>query len=871
MTGYLQTFYCNSQSVAVSSARSEDRATTTFVDMADSDDNQKFHYLKSHFLPGNFARRWRANGIGVEDDDSNNLFMSEPSVSEADELSDNHLRLLSPLGSFTEDEDHREGIDFQPPPPPPAPRPLTFHHLAPTSPGNTSLSSWESPHWNQQQRIHVHFSPGGDSFSQKADASVQSNPQNQYQRTSPYLSSTNPLLHLPTDPYLASGLIPPSTDAKTPERSYVQSSNSTSPASEGQRRRLEAFLDDLRVNSQGQVQQTIGTNVSFGSSTYQGLFNQSEIIQDRPVTYLQPRKQAQQQSRSSVIETTLVENNSGDGKSTTNVAKTDESVFMFLSDDSGDETKHTTEASRLLDSEEKASADDEKTTEKRASRTIRSARSHGAGGGRGSHMVGGRGHCRQRSGDAAAATLSTGSKEWKGMEQDKIPLPPLPGGQDDDEDEDDEEHLIKPTNSNIRGKEQKETKPTNGTIRKKPRTIDGAMKLDSQRNTNSTSSSGPLISQAKQESNDFAQFALGSAGTEAGPSQRKASWVRQRRESYRGRKLMAGLLDSEDSSSFASADQHPHGPRRIRHASLPASTFSGYFGSPDLSQPPGLLDDGKASLPIHWSPQSTHSPRDQNDDRAHWQTMTGSLRVGQKLSAYAPIRSNSLEFDTRSQNPRMSGVTAWGHNSTGSVQSVFSWISDRNQNNLDPSALFPSSEMSPLMGPGINGYETNNRKKQQSEDSVLNPPELEPEGSATYRSNVDTIPSVQQGKISFPGSPFTDLRKRFAKSDRRRFLPSSGIDENDDEKYPTFVCPVCQTRQREFFTVSNAPRQFESASGYIAFYFGIYVIAALYIFGLQEGWGKLDCIYFAGELSCSHFNLVYISISVNHSITLCRQ
>ena len=59
--------------------------------------------------------------------------------------------------------------------------------------------------------------------------------------------------------------------------------------------------------------------------------------------------------------------------------------------------------------------------------------------------------------------------------------------------------------------------------------------------------------------------------------------------------------------------------------------------------------------------------------------------------------------------------------------------------------------------------------------------------------------------------------------------------------------------------MTNAPRQFESASGYIAFYFGIYVIAALYIFGLQEGWGKLDCIYFAGECPLREVTVLFLS------------
>jgi len=85
------------------------------------------------------------------------------------------------------------------------------------------------------------------------------------------------------------------------------------------------------------------------------------------------------------------------------------------------------------------------------------------------------------------------------------------------------------------------------------------------------------------------------------------------------------------------------------------------------------------------------------------------------------------------------------------------------------------------------------------------------------------------------------------KFDRSQFLPhTSGIHDNSSEsKYPTFVCPNCNTRQRQFFTVSSAPKHNESAGMFISLGFATYVVASLYIFGLQEGWGKLDCIYFA--------------------------
>lgn len=95
-------------------------------------------------------------------------------------------------------------------------------------------------------------------------------------------------------------------------------------------------------------------------------------------------------------------------------------------------------------------------------------------------------------------------------------------------------------------------------------------------------------------------------------------------------------------------------------------------------------------------------------------------------------------------------------------------------------------------------------------------------------------------------SPFANLGKTSTlKAARATFLPQTIVLETDAKNYPTYLCPICGTRQREFFSVSDAPRQLEGPSGYLALYFSIYVISSLFIFGLEEGWRPLDCIYFA--------------------------
>jgi hypothetical protein len=114
--------------------------------------------------------------------------------------------------------------------------------------------------------------------------------------------------------------------------------------------------------------------------------------------------------------------------------------------------------------------------------------------------------------------------------------------------------------------------------------------------------------------------------------------------------------------------------------------------------------------------------------------------------------------------------------------------------------------------------------------------------SVEKHANIKNLMDAMQGDMNHPtrvvrhsliSSPFANFGKSAGKADRRRFMPQTSTVGQDGRIYPTYICPLCKTEQREFFTVSSAPHQFESASGYIALYFGIYVVAALYIFGLE--------------------------------------
>ena len=125
-------------------------------------------------------------------------------------------------------------------------------------------------------------------------------------------------------------------------------------------------------------------------------------------------------------------------------------------------------------------------------------------------------------------------------------------------------------------------------------------------------------------------------------------------------------------------------------------------------------------------------------------------------------------------------------------------------------------------------------KDQTQMDGTVTPEAFDQGGMGVYP---DVLPNSYNPQLE---SPFANLGKKSAdKALRSSFIPNM-LSEEDIQKYPTYICPRCKTRQREFFTVSDAPQALSEPSNYLAFYFGIYVIASLFIFGLEEGWKPLD-------------------------------
>jgi len=95
-------------------------------------------------------------------------------------------------------------------------------------------------------------------------------------------------------------------------------------------------------------------------------------------------------------------------------------------------------------------------------------------------------------------------------------------------------------------------------------------------------------------------------------------------------------------------------------------------------------------------------------------------------------------------------------------------------------------------------------------------------------------------------SKFDQIMKKVTSVlDKPLYRPKGQLEIPDDKNYPTFFCPNCKTRQRAFLSVATASEQTSSPLGYLALYFALYMVSSLFIFGLEEGWQPLDCVYFS--------------------------
>jgi len=208
----------------------------------------------------------------------------------------------------------------------------------------------------------------------------------------------------------------------------------------------------------------------------------------------------------------------------------------------------------------------------------------------------------------------------------------------------------------------------------------------------------------------------------------------------------------------------------------------------------------------------------------------------QQRMYWSPLGSNRKEVGDDSRQAWMSQISQ--------IQSSGSLNSHGSLHSLEetPEEYSDDEENSTGMGDDAPMSVAQNRVSLQA--SIGDPAQLEhmfQEGARTSGSG--------QAHLRQTSSPFANIGKKSAnKALRATFLPTSY--HIDDPGYPTYVCPRCNTRQREFFTVENASGKFAGPGGYLALYFFLYVICSLFIFGLE---GTYNCLLIGPGVSAFGF------------------
>lgn len=480
--------------------------------------------------------------------------------------------------------------------------------------------------------------------------------------------------------------------------------------------------------------------------------------------------------RSSSDETDKIDN------SLASIAQGDETLIMTLSESDEDEVETKDTENTPLDWEQKHSADDEQTSSLHRRRRWFSLIGKAA-----------RGHRRTRSGDAAAASLMTGGSGWKGMQMDKLPIPPAPE-EHDDEDEDTIDHERPIDRKPFRARKGREiTKAREGA---------------------------PCVDKARIEDAanvDQREVRVGSDISGNNPAGKR--WARQDQGRERKQSPREGL-ELQQSASVMTPDTFSHFALQPRTSAEGQSRHGDFLPTIDY-RPPSNLGEY-----VNF-PETRHSSGGVLE-----YAVTGYGRGHGRRPSDTSISTRDSAFSWLSNSDRLSsgvGVALYNTNRSGRKQGE-SPTSERSTNNVDEdSGSYYSSDTEEdrdIMHNKMQ-YQAGSVRGLQKAERLLE--------SRSFRGNAQNVMRPQKM------SPFANVGKAASKASLSSFTIANGACEN----YPTFVCPKCKTVQREFFTVASAPSQFESPAGYLALYFGIYVIAALYIFGLEEGWAPLDCVYFA--------------------------
>jgi Ion channel len=711
----------------------------------------------------------------LEDDDQSRLFMSEPSLSTEGDRTGDSIHMSNLFSPHESSEEESITIPKASSPPPPS-----VQHLASmSSPGNTSISSRESPHFHN--KVHMQFMQ-----DKRSRLKIESTPYGPV-----LMSRPNPIMpdlsHRPQ----------PSDNKKEYSDQLAPSSRSTSSVSLGQQMRAAEFLRDLKI-------QSIGALEDAGLNDYDS----------EPVTA---------PDRSEIDAVIRRQENIGDDTA-------DDTIVMTLSDSDNDKDDDFDP----LDWEQQNSADDEQTFERprRMRRLLLNSSKVAA-------SKTSPGHRRSRSGDGAAATLMTGGLDWKGMQEDKLHIPQ---SLDDDEEEDKGVHPLRKAYS-FGAPSRTRNKLTRGLPGQPP------------------SDGSPV-------------FLMGTSATGAGQSPRKA------RKPPRQRRGISDRFDQQAASTSRSISA-PRGqqfssistvaPMEIhqlqnRSQRLIPSTGNNSARFPVPFTSPMGVENGTFSHRMNASMSGSHASDSSNDSVSQIQQLDMIGDLSRSLPAFVG------RHDFGGRYTRQFSDSSGSFDTMPSPGSTFSWISHARPSRPKSKQMSLEQELTEAKMPQMKGVHFHGNVQNEGDYSFC---DGEDDGYYSQHDDNDNdaheegYTPINQMHASFrdadrlgpaekniEGFRVKTQRVDFAKAGNippsngkplPRKSPSGGktIIDSDDKKFPTFACPRCGTVQRSFFTASTAPTQFEGPSSYLALYFAFYVVASLYIFGLEEGWKGLDCVYFA--------------------------
>lgn len=261
--------------------------------------------------------------------------------------------------------------------------------------------------------------------------------------------------------------------------------------------------------------------------------------------------------------------------------------------------------------------------------------------------------------------------------------------------------------------------------------------------------------------------------------------------------------------------------------------------------------------------QSAH----QQEKRQNIQNPHANLFISNSMNAYnyGSNRQVPEELPQNMRNPHSNsfmpkGMNAYNYSSNQHVK----WdLSDRysnmNRTNIlpSPNVMMQGKEQMPSMRrssndrnhirerqtgrPNSSGSSASASSSSFDEDDHSSLSQTREQEFQKLKSNHRAVRGKKQSIIDIAAEKITSALDAPMYHERQKKKEAA----NGSKSPPTFICPRCKTRQRSFIDVTSAASQFESPLGYLTLFFSLYLVSVLFVFGLEEGWRPLDCIYFA--------------------------